>query len=221
LIFVLLVVFPKFAELFTSIGDQLPATTKVLMAISGFLLDHWIGVCVALTIAVVGAISWLKSAAGRAVMDRAKLTLPVLRSVWQRVYIVLWLRVLGLSVEHGVSLVEGVRTSRGVVNNALVQDFLSDLSTTIEQGGRLSVGVADTVWIPKLAKQMLATAEESGSLAPVMLRLSDYYNRELERALDRFSKMVEPIMLVFMGAMVGLLVSAMILPIFKLSSAVS
>ena len=220
LAFVLLVVFPKFAELFTAIGDQLPASTKVLMATSNFLLDQWLLVLVGLVGVILAATLWLRTPLGRAFADQTKLSAPLLSRVWQQVYLVLILRVLGLSIQHGVSLVDAVRTSRDVVTNGVVQKFLLGLSETLQQGGRLAQGLGHASWLPDLAKQMLTTAEESGSLAPVMLRLADYYNRELDRLLERFSKMIEPIMLVVMGALVGLLVSSMILPIFKLSSAV-
>ena len=221
LVFVLLVVFPKFAELFTAIGDQLPGSTKVLMATSNFLLKQWIWVLAGGAVTIFGLFSWLRTRSGKKFTDQAKLTAPLLGKVWQQVYLVLILRVLGLSIQHGVSLVDAVRTSREVTNNQLIQLFLAQLSNTLEEGNRLAQGVAKASWLPDLAKQMLTTAEESGSLAPVMLRLSEYYNRELDRMLERFSKMIEPIMLVVMGALVGLLVSSMILPIFKLSSAVT
>ena len=221
LAFVLLVVFPKFSELFAAIGDQLPGSTKVLMAVSNFLLTHWMAVLLGVFTSITAIFIWLKSPPGQALLDRFKLGAPFVGSIWQKVYVVLILRVLGMSIQHGVSLVDAVRTSRDVVNNRIVQHFLTDLSDVLQQGGRLAQGVQQANWLPDLAKQMLTTAEESGSLSPVMLRLSDYYNRELDRLLDRFSKMIEPIMLVVMGAMVGLLVSAMILPIFKLSHAVT
>ncbi len=221
LAFVLLVVFPKFADLFVAIGDQLPGTTKFLMGLSNFLVTYWIETAIATVAGTLAAVGWLKSPPGRRLTDRLKLTAPLVNRVWQRVYVVLLLRVLGLSLQHGVSLVEAVKTSQGAVNNGIVRDFLADLSHVLEQGGRLAAGLAGPDWLPDLVKQMLTTAEDSGSLAPVMLRLSEHYNKELERLLDRFSKMVEPIMLVFMGAMVGLLVSSMILPIFKLSHAVT
>ena len=218
--FVLLFVFPKFADLFASIGDQLPGSTKVLMSLSGFLLNNWLLTLVAIGIALAGFVISLNSTKGRTLADRFKLYTPPLCRIWRQVYIILLLRILGLSLQHGVSLVDAVRISRDVVDNGLVRKFLADLSDVIEQGGRLAFGLGQAAWVPDLAKQMLATAEESGSLAPVMLRLADYYTRELNRLLQKFSKMVEPIMLVVMGALVGLLVSAMILPIFKLSHSV-
>ena len=220
LVFILLVVFPKFAEMFADIGDRLPGSTKVLMAMSDFMMVYWMELIVALGGLTCAAIWWLGTAAGRGWLSRFKLATPFIGKVWKRVYLVISFRVLGLSLRNGVSLVDGVRTNQQIIDNDHIRAFFRELSNTIENGGRLSVGVNSADWLPDLAKQMVATAEESGSLPQVLIRVSDYYHKELERLLQRFSKMIEPIMLVVMGALVGLLVSSLILPIFKLSQTV-
>lgn len=217
LVFILLVVFPRFGPMFASIGDDLPGTTKALMGLSEFLLHHWMAFGTGCAVSMAALISWLGSAAGRTWMAMFKLRAPLLGRVWQRVYLVVAFRVLGLSLKHGVSLVQAVRTARDIVDNEVVKEFFTAMSSRLEQGGRLGEGFAQASWVPDLAKQMVSTAEESGSLPQVLLRVSDYYHRELDRLLMRVSKMVEPIMLVVMGALVGLLVSSLILPIFKMS----
>ena len=221
LVFILLVVFPRFGDMFASIGDDLPASTRVLMATSDYILAHWVIVSGALGGSVAAAIAALRSPAGVAWMARFKLQAPLLGRIWQRVYLIVAFRVLGLSLKHGVSLVLAVRTARDIVNNDVIRQFFTELSVRLEQGGRLGEGFASADWVPDLAKQMVVTAEESGSLPQVLLRVSDYYHRELDRLLMRVSKMVEPIMLVVMGGLVGLLVSSLLLPIFKLSQTVS
>ncbi len=220
LVFILLVVFPKFADMFADIGDDLPVTTRMLMATSDFIILHWVELLVALGGAMLALIWWLRTEGGRTWLSRFKLVTPFIGRIWRRVYLVISFRVLGLSLRNGVSLVDGVRTSQQIIDNFYIRRFFTDLSNTIENGGRLSEGISHADWLPDLAKQMVVTAEESGSLPQVLIRVSDYYQKELERLLQRFSKMVEPIMLVVMGALVGLLVSALLLPIFKLSSAV-
>lgn len=220
LVFILLVVFPRFGDMFASIGDNLPATTRFLMGISELLLNNWILVTGGFALVVAGIIAWMRTAQGIDAIARFKLSAPLLGSIWQRVYLIVAFRVLGLSLKHGVNLVVAVRTAREIVNNPEVTRFFNDLAGRLEQGGRLGDGFSEAKWVPDLAKQMVVTAEDSGSLPEVMLRVSEYYRRELDRLLMRVSKMVEPIMLVVMGALVGLLVSSLILPIFKMSQAV-
>ncbi|MCP5178837.1 MAG: type II secretion system F family protein [Pseudomonadales bacterium] len=220
LFFILLVVFPRFGQMFASIGDQLPVTTRVLMATSDYLLNNWETVAGALAVTTAAGVWWLRSPSGIDWVARMKLGAPLLGGIWRRVYLIVAFRVLGLSLKHGVSLVQAVRTARDIVDNGLVQRFFVDLGVRLEQGGRLGEAFSQAWWVPDLAKQMVSTAEESGSLPQVLLRVSDYYRRELDRLLIRVSKMVEPIMLVVMGGLVGLLVSALILPIFKMSQAV-
>ena len=217
LVFILLVVFPRFGPMFASIGDDLPGTTKALMGLSEFLLHHWMAFGAACAVSMAALITWLRSAVGKTWMAMFKLRAPLVGRVYQRIYLVVAFRVLGLSLKHGVSLVQAVRTARDIVDNEVVKEFFTAMSARLEQGGRLGEGFAQAAWVPDLAKQMVATAEESGSLPQVLLRVSDYYHRELDRLLMRVSKMVEPIMLVVMGALVGLLVSSLILPIFKMS----
>jgi len=218
LVFILLVVFPKFDEMFASIGDNLPASTKFLMGVSDLLLNNWIVVSGGLVLAVFGVITWMRTEQGIDALARFKLTAPMIGGIWQRVYLIVAFRVLGLSLKHGVNLVVAVRTAREIVNNPVVTRFFNDLAARLEQGGRLGDGFTQAAWVPDLAKQMIVTAEDSGSLPEVMLRVSEYYRRELDRLLLRVSKMIEPIMLVVMGALVGFLVSSLILPIFKMSS---
>lgn len=220
LVFILVVVFPRFADMFASIGDNLPATTRFLMAVSDVLLNNSIPLVGGLVLAVAGFITWARTEQGIIAIARFKLSAPLLGSIWQRVYLIAAFRVLGLSLRHGVNLVVAVRTARDIVDNRIVTAFFNDLATRLEQGGRLGEGFSQAAWVPDLAKQMVATAEDSGSLPTVMLRVSDYYRRELDRLLLRVSKMIEPIMLVVMGALVGLLVSSLLLPIFKMSQAV-
>jgi type II secretory pathway component PulF len=218
LVFILLVVFPSFGDMFASIGDNLPGSTRFLMGVSELLLNNWVMVTSGFVLLIFGLVTWLRTGQAVAWLARFKLSAPVLGGIWQRVYLIVAFRVLGLSLKHGVNLVVAVRTAREIVNNPEVTRFFNELGNRLEQGGRLGDGFKEARWVPDLAKQMIVTAEDSGSLPEVMLRVSEYYRRELDRLLMRVSKMVEPIMLVVMGALVGFLVSSLILPIFKMSS---
>jgi type IV pilus assembly protein PilC len=220
-IFVLVFVFPKFGTLFLAIKDELPVTTVVLLALSDFLLEQWYFI---LAGAVGGGFllaRWLGSERGRVSVDQMKLKLPLLAPVFVQLYLVQSLRVLSLSLSNGVTVVDALRACRDVVDNGVFQQLLSRVEAIVTEGGKIGEGFSNSPFIPDLAKQMISTAEEAGNLALVADRMALFYQRELSKKLDRLAKVIEPIMLLVMGVVVGVLVSSLILPIFKLSHAVS
>ncbi len=217
-IFVMVFVFPKFAEIFSSIKDQLPASTIVLMAISDLLRIYWLAVSAVVGGIVAGSVFWAKSAAGGATLDRLKLRTPMLRNIFQKIYLVQLMRVLSLSLGNGVSVRDALSASRDVVNNRAYRALIRETEKSVQEGGRISDVFCQSAYVPELARQMLATGDETGTLSKVMARIADYYSRELTKQLNQLSKLAEPVMLVVMGLVVGIIVSSLILPIFKLSS---
>lgn len=220
-VFVLVVVFPKFAEMFGEIYDQLPGSTKFLLAASDVLTQNWglillgIGVFVALTL------YWLKSSHGKNKMDRFKLYMPGIKTIFIQLYLVQSLRVMSLSLKHGVSVVDTLNACRDVVKNSLYRQFIQRVQYKVEEGAGIASSFSDTPFMPKLVEQMIKTGEETGSLPKVMARVAEHFEKELSRRLDAISKLAEPVMLMVMGLVVGILVSSLILPIFKLSRVVN
>ncbi len=219
IVFVLVVVFPKFDSMFASIYDELPASTRALMAMSHVMRDHWIVVGAGFGVATIGLHQLIKSDTGGRLLDTMKLKNPLLRNLFADIYLTQILPVLGLSLANGVTAVDALRSSRDVVGNRLFRELVDDVKTRVESGESIATGFEDASFLPDLVKHMVGTGEKSGKLGPVLLRLSGYYEAELRRRLDTLSKMAEPIMLLIMGIVVGVLVSSLILPIFKLSTA--
>lgn len=219
-VFVLVVVFPKFGSMFTSIYDQLPASTKALMALSDFLRQQWMIVVGIIVTAIVGLRRWLSSAAGRSRVDYLQLHAPGLRDVFRQIYLVQSLQVLSLSLSNGVSVMDSLDACRDVVRNSLFRRLIATVEDKVQSGVGVAAGFAESSFVPDLAKHMIATGEQTGNLSRVMARVSEYYESQLTKRLATLSKLAEPIMLLVMGVVVGVLVSSLILPIFKLSRAV-
>jgi type II secretory pathway component PulF len=219
-VFVLVVVFPKFADLFASIRDQLPATTVFLMGVSELFREQWHFVLAGLAALYLAARYWASSSAGRARIDWAQLHMPPLRGIFTRLYLLQSLRVLSLSLGNGVGILDALHASRDVVRNGLYHRFISGVVERVQGGEGIAAGFAGTPFIPPIVQQMIKTGEETGNLPKVMGRLADHYERELSGKLEAVSRLAEPVMLLVMGLVVGLLVSSLILPIFKLSRAV-
>jgi type II secretory pathway component PulF len=219
-LFVLLVVFPKFQELFMVIEDQLPISTIVLMSMSHALAQYWWLMLIVIAGATGFFIGWSRTSNGIEIIDGLKLRLPVIRTVFIQMYLVQSLRVMGLSINNGVNILETIASCRLVVKNVKYQKFMSDLEKEVTNGAGISIGFEKSEFIPDIVKQMIVTGEQSGKLAMVMQRISDYYEKELTNRVQMLSKLAEPVMLLVMGVVVGVLVSSLILPIFKLSRAV-
>ncbi len=219
-IFVLVVVFPKFGDLFASIQDQLPATTLILMRASGFLLAHWPWLLLGLGAALAGLHAWARSAPGCERLDGLKLAVPGLRTAFARLYLVQFLRVMSLSLGNGVPILDALHAAREVVRNRRFRRFIDRVEQRVREGGGLAHAFTESPFIPPIAAQMIHTGEESGHLPKVTARLADHYETEMTRHLQTFSRMAEPVLLLVMGAVVGVIVSSLILPIFKLSAAV-
>jgi type II secretory pathway component PulF len=220
-VFVLVFVFPKFAELFARISDQLPGSTKILMAASHALINYWwLFIAIILLLLVAGRY-WLSTSRGIETMDRLKLSVVVIRDIFVQLYLVQSMRLMAMSMANGVSVMDTLDACREVVRNNVFNRFIAQLQVNVEQGAGFSAGFEQASFIPATVKQMIRTGDDTGNLPQVMSRIADYYERELEKKLALFARMVEPVMLLVMGAVVGLIVSSLILPIFKLSRAVA
>ena len=215
--FVLLVVFPKFGTLFDSIRDQLPMSTTFLLAVSTGLKKYWYTLVGALLVSAFVMKNWLNSPTGHETLDRIKLRLPMIRDVFIQIYLTQCLRVMGLSIKNGISVIDSLVSCRDVVDNLLFRRFISSAIKSVTDGKGLAASFEKETFIPTMVRQMIKTGEESGTLAIVMVRVADFYERELENRLTMLTKIIEPILLLVMGLVVGLIVSSLILPIFKLS----
>lgn len=218
--FILLWVFPRFADLFESIHDRLPFTTLILMALSDFLRQYGSLVLAGLAAALLAGRRVLSSPAPRAALERGLMALPGIGPTLMGIHMVRVFRILALSLKHGVPLLKALAAAEEIASTAALRLAMQRMRISVEEGRGLSAALAELDFIPPLAQEMLATGERTGHLAKVLKRLSEHYQRKLEHRLSTLAKIVEPAMLLFMGALVAMIVSALILPIFKLSAAV-
>lgn len=219
-VFVLVVVFPKFADMFLPIHDQLPLITRLLMLTSNALTHYWFLLLPgAAALFAVALYAW-RTPAGRTRVAGWQLNLPLLRAIFVPFYFTQVLRVMSLSLANGVSLMDALAASREVVDNSAFRDFIGRVQENIERGASFASGFEREPFVPAIVRQMIGTGEASGNLAKVMARIADHYERELTRKVAAVARMAEPMMLVVMGGVVGLIVASLILPIFQLSRSV-
>jgi len=219
-IFILVSVLPKFTAFFAGKESLLPSSTRILITMSTSLQAFWWAYIISGIGIVIGLKLFAASEPGTALFDKLKISTPLIGKLSNKIYNCQLLRTLGNLMESRVPLLEALEVTRGTVGNRYFREFIDKIVKHVRAGGRFSQPFADYAYTLDSVKQMLSTGEEVGNLSRVMLRLAEFYDEEVDRELKAFSSMIEPLALVFLGSVVGLIVSSVILPIFKLARAV-
>lgn len=220
IIFVLTFVFPKFADLFADVWEVLPMSTKMLMGTSTFVLHYWYILLVGVIALIIGGWTIITHKKVVPHIDRLKMATPLVGKLYVMAYTSQMLRTLGFLIGGGVPLLEGLTTTRDTIRNTLYRGFIDRIITAAKDGKGIAYAFLQTPFLPETVKQVIKTGEDSGKLDFVMIRLSDYYDNELEKQFKLLATIIEPVALLIMGVVVGFIVMSIVLPIFKLSRAV-
>lgn len=219
-IFILAYVFPKFSVMFATMYKDLPLTTRIFMGASEVLTQHALPLALGTLALVGGGLFALTRPETQIALDRLKLRVPFVKDIFIKIYLTRLMRVMGISLERGVTILATLAACRNVIANVEFQRFLAELEVQVTEGKGIAAGFQQSGFIPVSVRQMISTGEETGNLGRVMGRVADFYERDLTRQLNGLAKLAEPVMLMVMGALVGTIVTSIILPIFKLSRAV-
>jgi type II secretory pathway component PulF len=217
--FIMVAVLPKFVVLFEGKEHILPWTTRFLIAASHSLREYgWVYLIAGAGLAVL--LPYYKNSdQGQAVIDRLLVSGPWISRIANKIYTCELMRTLGSLMASRVSMLEALEVTRETTGNRHFRKFIDQIAAHVQQGGKFSQPLADFPFIPAPVKQMVATGEETGNLPKVLLRLATFYDGELERNLKAVAAKIEPLALLVMGGIVGIIVTSVILPIFKLSQA--
>jgi len=218
---IMLFVIPAFKNVFANFGADLPAPTLMVIAISDFFTSYWY-----LLFGVIGGTfyflmqAWRRSPAVQAFMDRTLLKLPVFGEVIRKATIARWLRTLSTMFAAGVPLVEALDSVGGASGNHVYLMATKRIQQEVSTGTSLTVAMQNCKVFPNMVVQMTAIGEESGSLDGMLGRCADVFEREVDDAVESLSSLLEPMIMVFLGTVIGGLVVAMYLPIFKMGQVV-
>jgi type IV pilus assembly protein PilC len=219
-IFMLTFVLPTFTKMFAGKEDLLPAPTKILMAISDFLRNDWYILIGAVIAMIVGIIMGLRTPIGAIIWDTAKLRIPVMGKMFKAMYISRGLQTMGELVNAGVPMLETLSITAAVSGNSLYRNMWDSVKNAVKEGSKIATPLMKQNLLPMNVVQMITAGEESGKLGEVLRDVSDFYAAELKNAIKMATSMIEPLMIVLMGGIVGFIVAAMILPVFKMTSMV-
>lgn len=218
---IMIFVIPAFKELFSNFGADLPAPTLVIMAISDFFVSYWW--------AIFGSIggglwfffyTWKRSEKMQATMDRLFLKMPIFGEIIRKATIARFSRTLATMFAAGVPLVEALDSVAGASGNKVYYDATKQVQGEISTGTSLTVAMQNTEVFPNMVLQMVAIGEESGALDSMLSKVADFYEGEVDDAVEAMSSLMEPIIMVVLGTLIGGMVVAMYLPIFKMGQVV-
>lgn len=218
---IMIFVVPAFKGVFASFGGELPAPTQVVIAISDGFVANWY-----IIFGTVGAIifgvsnTYKRSRAMQIAVDKYALKLPVFGDLLKKSAIARWTRTLSTMFAAGVPLVEALDSVGGAAGNYVYQTATKEIQNQVSTGNNLTTAMQDSGVFPSMVTQMVAIGEESGQLDGMLGKVADFFEREVDDAVDALASLMEPIIMVFLGGLIGGLVVALYLPIFKLGSVV-
>ncbi len=218
---IMIFVIPAFKEVFKSFGADLPAPTLIVMAISDFFVSYWWAI-----FGIIGGgfyaffESWKRSEKVQIAMDQILLRLPVFGDIIRKSVIARWTRTLSTMFAAGVPLVESLDSVGGAAGNHVYKLATKQIQSEVSTGTSLTVSMQNVNLFPNMVTQMVAIGEESGALDSMLSKVADFFEAEVDDAVDAMSSLMEPIIMVVLGTLIGGMVVAMYLPIFKLGAVV-
>ena len=220
-VFLLTFVLPRFAGVFEGKEEALPGPTKFLMSLSDFMVGYWWVILIIAATAIGGFLMFVRTELGGFWWDRAKLSMPVAKRMFRALYISRSLHTMGELLNAGVPMLDTLAITGDISGNRLFRRMWRSVHSSVRQGRKIQTQLAKSKLLPTSVIQMVAAGEDSGKLGEVLDEVSDYYHRVLRDAIKAVTSMIEPLMIVLMGSIVGFIAMAIILPIFKMSSLVS
>ncbi len=218
---IMIFVVPAFKDLFEGFGADLPAPTLVVMSISDFFVEYWWAIFGIVGGGIYGFLyAWKRSVPMQKVMDRIALKLPIFGDVIRKATIARWARTLSTMFAAGVPLVESLDSVAGAAGNYVYYEATKKIQLEVSTGNSLMASMTGTNVFPNMVIQMVAIGEESGSLDSMLSKVADFYEAEVDDAVDALSSLMEPVIMVVLGTLIGGMVVAMYLPIFKMGQVV-
>ncbi|MBN2312727.1 MAG: type II secretion system F family protein [Sedimentisphaerales bacterium] len=219
-IFLLCFVLPRFTAIFKGKEHLLPTPTKALMATSAFLRGYWFFILPAIGALFFAFWYFINTKEGRRWWDKTKLRLPLIKTLCQNLYITRSLHTMSVLVRAGVPILNTISITAQIAGNVLFKNMWLGVHEEVRQGKKIASSLGQYTLMPSSVVEMIRSGEDSGTMGDVLRDVSNYHARELKTVIKTVTSMIEPIMIVLMGVLVGFIAMSIILPIFKMSSVV-
>jgi type II secretion system protein F len=216
--FLMVFFIPRFSPIFDKMGGSLPLPTQIVMAISYFLRDYWMFAAIGLVALILGWSRAVATSAGRRVVDRLKIRVPLFGEIVKKNAVSRFTRTLGTLLKSGVAILSALDISKAAMANVVLMEDIDEASAGLKQGKGLAEILRGSRYFPVMVTDMIAVGEEGGNLDEVLINVADSYDVQVDRAVRVFVSLFEPALLVVMAAIVGFIVVAMLLPVLTMSS---
>lgn len=218
IIFLLTFVIPRFVTMFQDIGKTLPLPTRILIATSNILKGYWWFYLPVILLAGFIIRQYAKKDEGKMVLDRIKLNLPLLGKMLRKVAIANFTRTLGTLIKNGVPILTGLNMAKDTIGNRVIAQELVRIHNNVKDGDSLARPLARSKEFPPIVADMVAIGEETGKIEDTLVNVADFYDAEIENTVKTLTSLLEPIIILIMGVVVGFIVLAMLLPVFQISA---
>lgn len=216
--YMMISVVPKLTAVIIETGGEIPLPTKILMNTSAFLNRFWFFLLLMIIGIIVGLRYYYKSEYGKRMFDKMLLGMPIFGTLFQRIFLVRFTRSLQTLILGGVNISKALTITSEVVTNSVYRDLILETIKEVEDGNSITSVFERSEQFPKMVSQMISIGEKSGKLDTVLGRVTDFYTREINNIISNLMSLMEPIIMVVMGVGVGLMVAAIILPMYKMAS---
>lgn len=223
-VLLMVVVVPQFAAIFKDLGmkdEEFPAATKFLIDLSNNMMKNWYLFLLTFAAIYIGFKLFVSTRFGRRVVDRIRLKIPVFGKLHHKVCMARFSRTMGTLLTSGVPILQAMETVAGVVGNSIMADAVLDARARIREGDRIGDPLEASRMFPPMVVHMIGVGEESGSLDFMLQKIADFYEAEVEATLQSLTSALEPILIVFLGVIVGFIVFAMFAPMLKVIEGLS
>ncbi len=213
-------VIPTFKDMFEQFGSSLPAPTQMVVSLSAFFRGYWyfmVGLIIALIIAFKAT---ARNEKGRYYLDSFALKLPVFGPLIRKVAVAKFTRTLGTMISSGVPIMDGLDITSRTAGNVIIENAIKSVRSAISEGQSMAEPLGASGIFPGMVVQMISVGEATGAMDQMLSKIADFYDEEVDAAVDALTSSLEPILMVFLGGVIGFVVVAMYLPIFKMASAV-
>jgi len=217
----LIFVIPVFAEMFTSFGSELPAPTQFLIDMSEFLKKYVIFLILGIVVGFKLLGRFFKTPKGREVKDFLLIRIPIFGELIRKVSLSRFCRTFSILMKSGVPILQSLEIVSAGANNVYIERGCADISRTVSQGGQISEVLAVTPYFPSMIKHMTQAGEQTGDIDSMMVKISDFYDVEIENTVSALTSLLEPLLIVVLGVIIGGIVMAMFLPIFKMPTIIN